>query len=188
MNGLNEFSRLHCSAEWHIEKNCPSPAASIYNIAFRVAAKSGRWTVSYPTLAEYFHTSERTIGRAVHGLRDLGFFTLLASEKGRKVTYHPVHHKVWEQTHPGQCLEKIETPVYWEKDPLGQALFAQCDGRITFFYKNVLTGMRKTGLTDAEIVAAMKTFRQLDKPPAGQPWTKGFVGRFMHHLKSKNAE
>lgn len=183
MDGIKEFSPLYCSAEWHIEKHCPSPASSIYNIAYRVASKSGRFSVSYPRLAEYFHTSERSIRRAVHGLRDIGFFTLLAKEAGRKCTYQPIQHNAWKLQHGDQCLEKVATPDYWEKDLLGQALFVQCDGRISFFYRNVLTGMRNTGLSDLEIVERMKKFRTIDKPPAGQSWTKGFVGRFMAYLK-----
>jgi len=184
MDGFNEFRRLHCSAEWHIEKHCPNPAASIYNIAFRVAKDSGRFSVSYPSLATYFHASERTIRRAVHGLREIGFFKLLSHDRGQSCTYHPIHHRDWLSQNPGQCLEKIETPEYWEKDLLGQALFAVCDGRVKFFYANVLKGMRNTGLSDLEIVARMKEFRQIDKPPAGQPWTRGFVGRFMAFLKA----
>src|SRR5258708_2907527 len=185
MDGIQEFARLYCSAEWHIEQHCPKPASSIYSIAFRVAKDSGRFTMSYPSLATYFHTSERTIRRAIHGLREIGFFKLLSNERGHKCTYQPIQHTAWKHVHLDQCLEKLEAPTYWEKDLLGQALFAQCDGRVKFFYPHVLKGMRNTGLTDLEIVARMKEFRQLDKPPAGQPWTKGFVVRFMAYLQGK---
>jgi hypothetical protein len=185
MDGINQFSRLHCSAEWHIERHCPKPAASIYSIALRVTRKTGRFTVSYPKLAAYFDVSERTIRYAVHSLRDIELFKLLSSEPGRKCTYQPIHHDDWALKHPGKCLEKISGPDYWEQDLLGQALFAVCDGRVSFFYPNVLKGMRNTGLTDLEIVERMKKFRAIDRPPTGQPWVKGFVGRFMVHLKGE---
>jgi hypothetical protein len=184
MDGINEFNRLHCSSEWHIEKCCPKPASSIYSIAFRVARTSGRFTVSYPNLATYFHTSERTIRRAIHSLREIELFKMLSSEPGHPCAYQPIPHSIWQQTHPGQCSEKLTMPD-WEKDLLGLALFTQCDGRVKFFYPNVLKGMRNTGLSDLQIVERMKRFREIDAPPAGQPWTRGFVGRFMNHLKSE---
>ena len=184
MDGINEFSAFHCSAEWHIELHCPNPASSIYNLAFRVARDSGRFTVSYPHLAEYFQKSQSTVSRAVHGLRDVGLFKLLANDPGHKFTYQPIQHREWAQQHPGQCQEKISPPAHWERDLLGQALFTQCDGRIKFFYPNVLKGMRATGLSDLEIVERMKTFRRIDKPEIGLPWTHGLVGRFMKYLKN----
>lgn len=185
MDGINQFSSLYCSAEWHIEQHCPKLASSIYNLAFRVAAKSGRFSVSYPHLAAYFDTTERTIRRAVHGLRDIEFFKRLSNEAGHACVYQPVHHRDWSQFHPGKCLERIEKPAYWEKDILGQALFAECDGRIKFFYPNVLKGLRGTGFSDVEIVQHMKTFRRLDTPPIGESWTRGFVSRFFRYLKNE---
>jgi hypothetical protein len=185
MDGINDFSSLRCSAEWHIEKLGCKHALAIYQIALRVAFKSGRFSVAYPTLATYFNAHERTIRRAVHGLREIEFFELLSREPGHPVVYRPILHKPeWMEKHPNACIEKIAMPWDGEGDLLGRELFSLCDGRIKFFYPAVMKGMRSTGFSDLEIAAHMKRFRQVDVPTS-EKWTTGFIGRFVKYLKEQ---
>lgn len=204
MDGIGEFSRLHCSAEWHLERlDYPRLATAIYSIAFRISKNTGRFSVSYPNLAEYFDADERHVARAVRQLRQIEFFEWLAADPGHSCVYRPVPHSEWSRSHPGKCTEKIALPWDWEGDPLGRQLFAICDGRIKFFYPNVLKGMRNTGLSDAEIVECMKEFRRdgdgswkagltaaeiaermRDAGECTAGWTRGFVGQFMKYLRA----
>jgi|SRR5579863_1024955 len=194
MDGINEFSSLKCSAEWHIEKLHCKHALAIYQIALRVAYKSGRFSAAYSTLAAYFDAHEASIRRACHGLREIGFFELLSREPGHPVVYKPLVHArnpkmpaseiVWVEKHPGQCIEKITMPWAGEGDLLGRELFSICDGRVTFFHPHVMKGIRSTGFSDLEVAAYMKRFRTVDVPTS-EKWTKGFVGRFIKYLKNQ---
>jgi len=182
--------RLHCSAEWHLAKLKTGVAGIIYTHAIKVSRKSQNYYCSIPQMAAYFGKDERTIGNAFHELEAAEFFERVREETGKAVNYRPVPHQEWGEHHPGRCLEKSEMQRQAERDALGTTLNAVCGQEIkTFFFPNVLKGLRKTQFTDAQIIDEFRLF--LSQPSeveirAKYGWKhSGTARRFKEYLEMK---
>jgi hypothetical protein len=183
---MERYSEFFCIAEWHFSGFKGKGAATaplIYNFALRLSKKSGVFSVSIPHLAKFFRVDERTVRKAIHLLVDKEFFIELRTEAGAAVTYRPVLHTVWAQTHPGQCTEKMQMPWAADEDPLGVELYA-ISGQRFKPYPNFVKGMRKTGHSPVAIRSHFVAFVEQDQP-TGKQWKNGFAGKFIKYLKEQ---
>jgi hypothetical protein len=169
---------LFCTGEWHISRLGATYAPLVYSYAMHMSKKSGRFWLSLPAIAEYFNADIKSIRKAVRALEKARFFIRLKNENSRAVSYRPLGHGEWAKRHPGCCLEKVQKTWHDEPvDPLVSRLYAASDGKLRL-YTNFVTGMRRTRLSDDEIVQAWGYFYAIDE----QPW-RGVFGRFMQHLR-----
>lgn len=179
-------SSFYCSAEWHFAQ-LTGPGANyaplIHSLALHIAGKSGVFSASIPTLAEYFKANEKTIRKALRLLEALGFFELIAQEPGASVRYRPIKHRDWEVAHPGRCTTKETMPWLPEADTLGMELFA-ISGQRFKPYPNFVKGMRKTGHSGDQIKQHFRAFATIENP-IGRRWANGFAGKFIKYLKSQ---
>jgi hypothetical protein len=178
----DEIHSIYCSAEWHLARfqgEGTKYAPLIYNLAFRLADKSGRFWPSVPQLARYFNAPEKYIREAIHLLLESGFFVVLSAEKGKSVAYRPVPHSEWAEAHPGFCIHKDKLP-FGDGDELGCSLFAIADGRYRPF-PQFLTAMRKTGHSDDAIVEHWRVFLSTYTGPR---W-KGISKHFLDYLRGQ---
>ncbi len=181
---IDEFdvSPLYCSSEWHFARfggEGREYTYPIYSLAFRISSDSGRFSASISTLAEYLDADPKAIRAALHLLVLAGFFKVLKAEEGKSVSYRPVPHQEWSEAHPHCCINKDVLP-WSEGDKLGQDMYAASDGR----YKtrlNLLSGIRKTGHSDAAILTLWREFLEI-KNPEGYKW-KHITGQFIKYLR-----
>jgi hypothetical protein len=182
----NETSfKLFCSAEWHLAR-MPRYASPLYSYAMHLAKGSGRFSLSLGEMAVYFGVDIKCIRAAAHALEKVGLFKLLREEPGKAVSYRPIPHKEWSRNRPTSCIQKISMP--WDSetvDSLVKRLHAASDGRLRL-YSNFVVGMRRTGLSDDEIVGQWEVFYAADNP-VGAQW-RGIYGRFMKHLRDYSEE
>lgn len=153
------FARYHCSPEWHLVRLIRAPFAGVlYSFAFRIAKKSKRFHGSVLGLAEYFGVSRWKVQRAMKALVKHQFFVLVDKQAFCPSVYRVVSHKEWAQQHPGRCAVKEAFPWSAEEgDKLGVDLWNASGGKVKYQEYQVVA-LRKTGLTDDQIIAAFKTF------------------------------
>lgn len=133
-------------------------AAALYPFAYRLSRKSGRFHCSAVRLAEHFKVSKWTVIRAMEALTLAGFFVVISKELFQSTTYKVVSHKDWAKDHPGACAVKATFSWTDESgDELGVRLYTASGGR-TKWHPNLLASLRKTGLSDDQIVTRFKSF------------------------------
>jgi len=179
---LQEESTLYCSSEWHLSQFKSNLAPLIYSHAFHVAGTSGIYFISLGTLAKYFKADYKTVWNAVRELVESGWFIVVSERKGDVTTYRVRDHKAWVREHPGLCTTKFEYPWTGEDgDRLAVEIYTASGGRVKC-YANQIIALRKSRLSDTEIVLRWKQFLA-DNPPKSKQW-KGALYRFMESLRS----
>jgi hypothetical protein len=170
---------FHCSVEWHLRRAVSKFAPILYSWAGRLSSSSGNFFPSVPNIADYFFVDRATVFRALQELEEEGWLEVLQREPGRPVSYRVVPHDEWQRQNPGCCVEKETFPWTGEGDPLARALYAASGGQAKFL-PNQMTGLRKSGLSDAVITYEFRIF--LDRnPQKGMAW-KSVYYRFHSHL------
>src|SRR5258707_15790114 len=106
-------------------------APLVYSLALRLSKRSGVFSASLLTLANYFGHDYSTVWRAVQELVTVGFFDLISAESFQHSTYRVIKHEEWAKAHPGACCEKIAFPGEGAK--LAPTLHRACGGRGRFF-------------------------------------------------------
>lgn len=161
-NSMESF--YHCSAEWHLWQLKDSKgrrtrfAAVLYTFAYHLSKGSGVFYASAVRIAEHFGISKWTVLRAMEALTAAGFFVLINKEFFQSSIYRVVSHEEWAKVHPARCVVKVEYP--WSDeigDELGVQLYTKSGGRVKWF-PNILGALRKTGLTDEQIVQEFECF------------------------------
>lgn len=184
----SSLAHYHCSSEWHLwqlkdRKGRRTPfAAVLYPFAFRMAKKSGRFFGSANRVAEHFGIDPSTVRRAMDALTSAGFFVVISQAYFQSTIYKVVSHEEWAKTHPEHCAIKAEFP--WtdeEGDELGVRLYTVSGGRVKWF-PNILTALRKTALTDDQIVQQFELFFAQDVN-GGNGRYKSVPSRFLESLK-----
>lgn len=175
----SDLSKFKCTAEWHMAR-LPSPLASpIYNFSLYLSCRTQVFWPSIPTMAEYFGVSNSTVRRAVHELRDAGFFELTKNPSGKPRYYRPINHTDWAKRHPNRCVRKIAMPwEHEEKDPLAIRLYALSGGET--FYGGFLKGTRNLGFSDDAIALHFADF--FAKDHGGRTFR---FKRFMTYLRER---
>ena len=180
VNADEQDSPIECSAEYHFARftgDGATIAPLIYQIAFRLAKKSETFNLSAKKLAAYLDVNAEYVYKALRLLVDAGFLRRIEKKAGRPTLYRPISHRDWQPEHPNCCTAMIKLP-YSEGDQLGRQLHGILGGET--FFPNVLTGFRKSGLSDAEICDHAKQFLQEDK---GKGSGKERRKRFGEYLK-----
>jgi hypothetical protein len=152
-------SRYHCSPEWHLAQLRNTPFAGLlYSFALRISKQTHLFHGSVLGIAEYFGVSRWKVQRAIASLVQLEFFVPVAREVFAPSTYRVISHNEWAADHPGQCAVKETLPWSAEEgDELGVRLWNASGGKVKY-QAYQLTALRKTGLTDDEIVKEFETF------------------------------
>ena len=152
-------SNYHCSPEWHLARLTRTPfAALLYPFAFRISKKSGRFHGSVVGIAQYFEVSRWKVQRAVTGLVNLGFFVVVSKEPFSPTVYRVLSHEEWAKAHQERCVVKETFPWTGEDaDELGVRMWNASGGKVTY-QPHKLAALRKTGLSDDEIVQAFEQF------------------------------
>ncbi len=198
MDQKSEFSRYHCSPEWHLERlrdgegNRVPFAALLYPWALRISKKSQRFHASAEGIAEHFGRSIWTVIRALEALVAAGFFILIAKEKFRPSVYQVISHADWAQQHPGQCVVKEKMP--WSDEPgddLGKRLWNISGGKLKY-QPYQLAALRGTGLDDLDITEAFTEFVAHENARRkAHNWLgrwKSVPHRFLRYLKGELRE
>ena len=152
-------SNYHCSPEWHLARLKHAPfAAPLYSFAFRISKKTGRFHGSVLGLAGHFKVSRWKVQRAIQALLDLEFFVVISQEPFSPSVYSVLSHAAWKKEHPGRCVVKEEFPWSGEEgDQLAMWLWNVSGGKVKY-QPHKLAALRKTGLTDDQIVEQFETF------------------------------
>lgn len=185
---------IECSPEYHFARFKGTGASlvpSIYHIVWRITGeRNGEtgtvpearpWTLSARELARYLDAEPEYVYRALDLLVRSGFFEVIETELGKPTKYRPVGHKKWAEGHPGMCVTRWKFP-YQDDDELatlGKNLHAILGGEK--FFRNVLIGYQRSGLSDAEICRAAKAFFEEDR---GKGSGKERRKRFGEYLKT----
>jgi len=181
INAYKESSPYHCSPEWHLARLTRTPLAGLlYSFAFRISKNSGIFHGSVLGLATYFGISRWKVQRAMQALTELGFFVCVARESFKPSEYRVVPHKDWAAQHPGCCTVRETFPWSEEEgDALGVRLWNASGGKMRYMPFQ-LAALRKTGLTDDQIVAA---FEELVAAEKARRQATGLLGRWsaVHH-------
>jgi hypothetical protein len=166
------YRGLKCSVEKHLWRS--GLTLAVYSKMFQVThgkKGSGKWFGTLQTLADYFAAPYNSIWRATRKLLNLGFLEddepdlpkdireMRKRDHDHKV-YRVVPHKEWQASHPGQCQEREYMP--WDSetgDPLAPRLWKVSNGRLKWF-RNELIGLRRSGLSDDELVREWTGFKQ----------------------------
>jgi hypothetical protein len=159
--GNNEdfVSNYHCSPEWHMAQLTSTPfAGPLYGFAYRISKKTQRFHGSVVGVAEHFGVSRSKVQRAIEALVTLGFFVVISKEPFSPSVYSVLSHKDWAEAHPGCCVVKEKFSWSGEVgDPLGVRLWSASGGKIRYQpYR--LAALRKTGLSDEQIVSRFDEF------------------------------
>jgi hypothetical protein len=99
----------------------------------------------------------KTVLSALSELAESGFFVIDRSERFKPNTYKVIDHKEWAKRKPGQCIEKASFPWDGEGDLLGCQLYQISGGRVKFLPRQ-MTGLRKFGLPDEQIIERFRVF------------------------------
>ena len=157
-------SRYKCTAEWHLwrlrdRKGQRAPlAVPLYSFAWMISKNSGRFYCSAVNLAAHFGVNQSTVLRALDALAKSGFFVVISKEPFQPSIYQVVKHNDWAKSHPHSCAQKVTFPWSAEQgDELGVCLYAASGGRVRW-YPNLLAAIRKTGLSDDEVVREFENF------------------------------
>lgn len=180
-DSISSIAYYYCSIEWHLNQLRDSDGgktpfvAILYPFAYRISKKSGIFHASAVRLAEHFGVSQWTVIRAMEALKLAGFFVVISKELFQSTSYRVVSHKDWVVSHPENCAVKAMFP--WSDEPgdeLGKALYNASGGRAKW-HANQLTALRKTGLSDDQIVIRFKLYvsQEIEQRQAG-----GWHGRW----------
>ncbi len=153
-----ENSAYLCTAEWHLARLVHTPLAGVlYGFARQLSKNNkGRFYASQKNLGHYFDVSRWTIKRTMEALVESGFFELVAQEPFTPSVYRVISHKEWLAQHPGCCAVKETFPWSTEDgDQLGRRLCSASGGKVRY-QTYQLAGLRATGLSDEQIVAAFE--------------------------------
>jgi hypothetical protein len=126
--------------------------------AYRLSKGSGVFCASAVRIAEHFGISKWTVLRAMEALTTAGFFVVINKEYFQSSMYRVVSHEEWARAHPACFVVKVEYP--WSDkigDELGVHLYTKSGGRVKWF-PNILGALRRTGLTDEQIVQEFEFF------------------------------
>jgi hypothetical protein len=163
-------SPFHCSAEWHLQDMGSRLTSPLYSWARRLSAKSESFFPSVESIAIHFVRDRSTVFRALEELVKEGWAEIIQREPGKPVTYRFITHKEWAQNNPDCCTKKDVMPWDGQGDPLGQRLYAASGGQAKFL-PGQMTGLRKSGLSDDQIVMEFRAF--LDQnPQKGADWKR----------------
>jgi hypothetical protein len=149
-----------------------------------LSRNSGKFVCSAARVAEYFDVSLRTVQRAYHDLRTLGFFVLLESGKDKfePSVFQVLAHKEWATRNPGKCTEKIAFPWTDDGDPLGQSLWAASGCQVQFKPFQV-KAYRDEGIPEPEIISLFSAWYSVQKAEKwGKRWRKGVGYNFRVYL------
>lgn len=160
----NEQSNYHCSPEWHLQrlrhandKRVPF-AAILYPFAHRISKNSGLFHGSAVGVASHFGVSEWTVLRAMEALVAAGFFVVVSKEAFQSSVYRVFSHSDWVKDHPNCCVVKATFPWSGEDgDKLAGRLYNASGGKVKYLSFQ-LAALRKTGLSDDEIVHRFEGF------------------------------
>lgn len=198
---------FHCDATWHIHQMGALSLAIYDKIGAitrdRLTGEYGTWYTSGRSLAEFYGASENHVTSVLRGLRRLGWLRLVGHGPGTVIeengvsrnvkanrykpkNYRYVTHEEWLKAHPGRCFVREE--MVWdgeEHDALAQTLHKQSFG-MTFWYPNMLAGLRASGMTDEEIAATwLKHVQELPKKPKRKGGWKRIALAFVRDIKSE---
>jgi hypothetical protein len=174
-----EEVRFHCSVEWHFTLMTSRFAPTLYSWGRRLSGKLESFYPSIDNIAKYFGCDRTTVLRALKELVHCGWAEVLHREPGKPVTYRFISHKEWARVHPDCCLVKDSMPWEGEGDALARQLHS-VSGGLAKFYHGHMTGLRKSGLPDDQIVSEFRVF--LDRNPQhGQDW-KSVYYRFRRYV------
>jgi len=179
-----KFSNFHCCAEWHLRTLC-ALCALLYPFALRSSKKSGKFSCSAASVAEFFGVNLRTAQRAFQQLKRVEFFLLLESGKHlfEPSVFRVLTHTEWAEQNPGQCTEKLSYAWTNEGDPLGQALRAASGGQVKFQPFQVRL-YRETGIPEAEIITLFNVWYPVQKAEKwGKRWRKGVGFHILMYLR-----
>jgi biotin operon repressor len=177
---MEEFVEYYCSAEWHLAKLKSRYASLIYSLALRLSKSSGKFFGSGVNLGNYFGCHRNTVYKAIDELQDSGLFVLISQGYFEAKTYHVLTHEEWATKYPNECANKLE--FAWsseDSDQLGKQLYATSGGKVTVL-AHQLKALRKTGLTDQQIVSCFDGF--LANQSSGQ---SAVMPRFIKYLRGE---
>jgi DNA-binding MarR family transcriptional regulator len=168
-----------CDASWHLRESGLTLAiyTKIGAITYDgITSTYGTYFSSGRALAEFFGANEDSVTKILRELRKDGWLQSVGNEENpyKPNNYHFVTHDEWREKHSGQCYSRdVQVWDEDEHDLLAQSLHKISLGK-TFWYNNMLAGLRATGSTDEEICGAWrKYFAQLEKKPKSQKgWQK----------------
>src|SRR5580700_6902786 len=173
---MNPF---HCSWEWHLV-HCDSRLAPLlYSWGCRLSSKSEAFYASVPSISNHFGKDRTTVFKALQELVAMGWAEVLQREPGKTVVYRFLDHEEWARNNPDCCTEKDVMPWEGDGDPLGRELYAVSGGRAKFL-PHQMTGLRKSGFPDQQIVSEFRTF--LDRNPQTGSARERVYYKFYRHI------
>lgn len=173
------MSSFYCSWEWHFAQFSSRLAPLIYSWGCCLSNKSGSFYPSVENMASHFCRDRTTVFRALQELVSIGWAEVIHREPGKPVVYRFIDHEEWARSHPNECIEKNVMPWEGEGDSLGRELYA-VSGGLAKFLPYQMTGLRKSGFTDPQIVSEFRIF--LDRnTQTGSDW-KNLYYPFRSHL------
>jgi hypothetical protein len=187
-------SSLYCSAERHLWKGGGIPLA-IYGKLYALSADNqGKVFCKIQSLTDFLGCSYDAAWISFKKLVVNGWlertdtppstiYQMRASEFDGK-TYRIISHKEWAERHPGACVEVLQMPWSSETaDPLARRLYAASDGK-TKWYRNMLAGLRKTGLSDDQILEEWRSFLAGWRAQGKRP-SRAACFQFMRELREE---
>ena len=181
-----ELSSFYCCAERHLAR-LSGVCGLIYPFALRISKKSGKFSCSAASVAEFFGVNLRTAQRGYQQLKKLGFFVLVESGKQsfEPSIYRVLSHTEWAERNPGRCTEKIAYPWTKDGDAMGKALWAASGCQVQFSAFQV-NAFRNTGLSESEIVSLFESWYPLHKAEQkGKKWRRSVSFHFLGYLHEK---
>jgi hypothetical protein len=186
---------LKCCSARHLVKS--GLALAIYDKLSQLCHGNdgkGEYFGGLEGLAKFFRVPYNSVWRAFKYLRAAGFLIVTDTEfangwqerhfKFKRKTYRVILHTEWAETHPGQCEVELVMPWDGLGDLLAQRLFRASGGK-TRWFENMLKSLRRTGLSDDEIVARWEGFiaeRKNGTPLYDGQW-HSMRGLFLRQMK-----
>jgi hypothetical protein len=97
--------------------------------------------------------------------------------------YQVVPHTEWAKQHAGECAEKMD-PWEVKDDPLAIRLHTVSAGRVKYRGAFQMAALRKTGLSEDEIVDCFRMFVAEEFNNGGGQWSSAPY-RFLQWLRAK---
>jgi hypothetical protein len=195
---------LQCDVTWHLHKGW-LPLA-IYNkigaiTHEKITGTYGTFYSSGRSLAEFYDVTENHVTKILRELTKDGWLQIVGYGPGTMIeeegicrdvksniykskNYHYVTHAEWAQKHPCKCFVREET--VWdmeEHDELAQTLHKFSFGQ-TFWYPNMLSGLRSSGMSDVEIAKTWSRYvLNLAKKPKGRAGWKSVALKFTREMQ-----
>jgi hypothetical protein len=170
--------QFYCDASWHLRKQ--GLAFALYTklgaITYdKMLATYGEYWSTGEKLAEFYDADENDVTAKLRWLAREGWLERVGDAPIYKPKdYRYVDHKEWAKSHPGKCF--VSEAQVWddeEHDELARSLHKHSFGK-TYWYPNMLAGLRSSGLCDEEIVRAWKSYLVAlpTKPNRRKLWKK----------------